>query len=434
MILHSFINLFAGGRSESKVALFLIYILLIGLISLFRVISLKKYYNYLFFGSIGYLYTSGAVLYLWYVKNIRLLVSDFFITSGNGAISSSTLSHIHLAKVYIGQIVSAFGLVPKNMDAGISYVGVVPNFWAYTGAFFLVVSLLSTFIFFRSYIKSWAQALSSKRQKIFFILGYCVWSFSTIKTAIDGGLFSFTAWVNILALLIFILKLKNRNISKYYLAFIATSAVLLICSFFAPSSVSLMASSVSALLLIYSLLLQASEKRIYKLIFISTLTLFLASWWQASARDRAIVSYLKTPLLRGESIFLFKKESGVVSSTVNTNSDIKALAKNLDINPSYVPVAVPWKTCIPTSPERAVSAVLVTRGPVEKSRFKQTKEISIALGDSIQKGNYWHTNINIFLGSCIPQVLNVIDEYIHSADIKSYVLVNPTFYTSSQDF
>ena len=434
--IYSFVNIFAGGRSEVKALLFLLYLCLLTILYfLFRNNNFRNFKWIYFTIGILCLYIYGFILQISYTLINNFSLTDFVITGKNGEISSSVIYHTHIAKGILGQVFSFFGKTQlMTMDAGGAYIGFFPSYVFLFGAILLVAVLLQTIIYFVSNFKKFTED-KNNRQKFFLIIGYAIISFSLIKTAIDGGVFNQAFYLSIIFIILFVLQNKGKlNINFYYfLAFIGISLVALsiyIDSFMYGNG--LVVAYVSVLLLLYTILLYGIEKKIRLQFFIPLVLLFSISFWVSGVRDRDIYNYSNIVLHEGERVFVYNKENREVEIlNIKETGTIADVSKKVEKNITYMPVTVPGVTCMERAPFEKVSATLVLDKPLLSKISTTSKYIVINNGNSTLIGKNWHTDLNIFINNCIPEPLSVLDGELKKNNIYNYILLNPSFYDSS---
>ena len=433
-LIHSFVNIFAGGRSEAKVFLFLIY--LVTLFVIYKIITNKKPLKNLdwkWFGcGLLSLYLYGLFLQIAYTKILGVKVTDFIITGNNGELSSSTLSHTHVAKGFIGVILSKLGYADlSKVDAGGAYIGLIPNILFYIGSVLLILVLVQALYYFASSYYSKINYLNI-RQKLFLIIGYGILSFSIIKTAIDGGLFNYGFYVSIIFIWAFYKQQKNELINKYYYLFTFFALLLLIINLFLidiDPSLSLLLGGISAMILLYEILLYLGKEKIRLQFLVPIVLIFFGSWWQAGARDLDIYNYGENMIETGQNFYTYNKSiKEVVKNKAQGNIKIHKIATDMDKNESYLPITVAGITCMEKSYPQEVSMELLTDKPINREIDTQKNFISIKNEKSVELGGYWKTNLHIYMNPCLPEPLSVIDGMIRKSDINKYFIINPTFY------
>ncbi len=440
MILHSFVNIFAGGRSDTKVFLFIAY--LVVLLLFYKLVKNYKFIKNLkwkWFGySLGGLYLYGLFLHIVYIKILGLKITDFVITGNNGEISSSTLSHTHVAKGFVGIILSGFGYSDlSKIDAGGAYISLLPNILFYIGSIVLIFVLIQALCYFVSFFY---QKILNKnvRQKLFLIAGYIIISFSIIKTSIDGGLFNYGFLVGCLFVWLYILREKGKfTMARYYI--VATLSLLFIiislCINNVDPGLGLLLASISSLSLLYEIILYASEEKIRLQFLIPIIILFFGSWWQTSVRDRSIYDYGQIVVEPTSYFYTYDKDKKeVVKNTIKNNLSIHDLIEKMNENESYLPITSPGLTCMEKSSAQELSMSLLTREQIKNTIVGQKDFISFNKRNSTQNGKYWVTDFNVSMNPCLPEPLSVIDGMIRKSGIKTYMIIKPIFYDESNIF
>ena len=430
-ILHSFTNIFAGGRSEIKIILFIIYTLFF--LTIFFIFKnkengyLKGKYVFLSF-LVTYIY--GFLLYVFIIIQNKINIFDFFITAGSGELSSSSIYHTHIAKSFFGQIFSLFNKTKlETMDAGGAFIGLIPSIFLYLGILLFIVSVILTIIHFKN---SFLKQIRDKetRQKIFLLSGYIVITFSIIKTSIDGGMFHPNLIIAIFFIVLFYLREKGKDINKYYYIIIFTTTALILSSLYIDSfkyGNGLFVSSFATTSLLYSIFLYGSEKKIRLQFLIPLIILFLISWFSSSIRDREIYNYGKIQTEKGQEIYFYNEEEGLIKNyIIEENQEIISISNKLNKNITYQPITIPGTTCMLKSPREKISFELRTEEPI-KNLFKHLDFVSIKNSESSFNGKNWATKIDFYMNSCTPEPLSVINGELLKNNIKKYFILNPTF-------
>ncbi|HBP27629.1 TPA: hypothetical protein DD445_02460 [Candidatus Nomurabacteria bacterium] len=430
-IAHSFVNIFAGGRSNIKVHLLILYFISISIFYfLFRKNTTVRP-DWKWFGItllISYFY--GLFLHIFYLLQNNLHLTDFIIIGNNKEISSSTIWHTHIAKGVIGQIFSFFDKTYlQTMDAGGAYIGLIPSPILLAGTMLFVALILQTIFYF---ITSFKELLNNKnkRQKIFLIFGYSIISFSLIKTSIDGGILNPSFSISLIFITLFILRTKGKVILNYYYLISLAGILLLASSLYVDSfkyGSGIYISSIATLLLLYGILLYGSEEKIRLQFFIPLLILFLSGWWVSSIRDREIYNYGKINLEQGKKIYIYNEEKELIENQIlKENKKISSISKELNKNITYTPLTIPGITCILKSPRQNISFELKTKEPI-KNLSSSSDFIYIKNSESSFNGKNWTTQVNFFMNNCTPEPLSIINGELLKNNINKYFIVNPTF-------
>jgi hypothetical protein len=430
-ILHSFVNLFAGGRSDSKTTLFLLYFVSL----LFFVYLTKKLIHKIpmIYGvlSLSLLYIYGLISHVFLSRYYGVSLRDFVITGNNGEISSTTLSHIHEAKGVVGFVLSKFGVGQlHSVDTGGAYLHTLSSWWFFIGSALLISSIVFTVLSIWNFTNQYAK--ENKTKNILFILWYTVVSFALVKTAIDGGIMSPILLALFASIFVFLYMQKQRDNRPILLSVFAVSIVSFVIVLVFPNwpfGIVLM-QTISTLLLLtnISILIFGAPKRIY---IISALALFLISWWMASLRDQSIFKYSQT-IIDPKSYYLFYDDKDALVQRVEIDKDtiIKDIAKLKNKNISYAPISVPGKTCNENSLPNFADVIIKTDKPLESI---QNSFIYIKNKNQFFDGRFWQTKTTIIMAPCLPEPLTVIDGILRKQGFDFYVMVNPVFYDESID-
>lgn len=432
-LIHSFVNIFAGGRSETKVFLFVVYTILLFLI--YKIVKNKKplkEFKWKWFGvSLVGLYLYGVFLHIAYTKILGVSITDFIITGNNAEISSSTLPHTHVAKGIVGIVLSKLGYADlTKVDAGSAYIGFIPSILFYIGSILLLVVLAQALWYFAS---SYYSKIKDKnaRQKIFLILGYAILSFSIIKTSIDGGILNYGFYIGALFIWVFYKRESGGLDQKYYYLLTFLALVFLVTNLLIidiDPNLSLTLAGLVSITLLYEIILYLSEKNIRLQFLIPIVLIFLGSWWQAGARDLDIYNYGQNIVESGQYFYSYDKDSNeIVKKDLEKNSSIHNIIKDMGKNESYLPVTVPGITCMEKAPAQIVTMDLLTKEPIKNNIIGQKDFINFVNKTSVLYGKYWRTNFVINMNPCLPEPLSVVDGMIRKSGIDTYIIINPIF-------
>ena len=376
------------------------------------------------------MYLYGLILHIYYVLSNNLKITDFILTGNNGEISSSIITHTHIAKGVLGQIFSFFG---KNYfqttDAGSAYVGIFSSWLFGIGALLFVFLMFQAFYYFTILFRKILNN-KNKRQKIFLIIGYAVLSFSLIKTTIDGGVLNPSFIIGLIFIALFIIREKGKSISKYYFYLVFLGIILIGISLYLDTTVyyqfSLGISSFSSLLLLYSFILYGTERDIRLQFFIPLIVVFLIAWWGASARDRSFYNYSNIILEKDQQVYYYNDDNYKIETLkIDKVLSIKELSNQLGKNITYTPIAAPFINCIPHSKNLNLSFYLLTPVSITDKIFNMTSYLNLKKENSIFNGKNWITKINIYLDPCTPEILSVINGELIKNNIKNYLIINP---------
>lgn len=432
-ILHSFVNIFAGGRSEIKAIFFVLYfVLLCTLFIFFRKYSFKSF-KWIWFGiTLFTMYVYGLLLHFFYIFSKNFSITDFLITGGNGEISSSVIYHTHIAKGVIGEVFYLFGKTKlETMDAGGAYVGSIPAPVFLFGSLLLLLIIFQALFYFISSFKKFLEN-KNKRQKIFLIFGYAILSFSLIKTSIDGGIVNPSFFIGVAFIAFFVLRTKNKlTINHYYFATFFSALILFVslCFYYFGYNNPITVAYIATLSFLYIFILYGSEEKIRLQFLISILILLLSGWFVASARDREILGYSKIIIEKGQSVYTYDATNNIVQmSKVENTETIADISRSLNKNVTYMPVTVPSITCMDRAEAKGFFVTLISPNPVSKNISTDKEYILIRNEESIPFGEYWKTKLGIFISGCLPEPLSVIDGELKKNNINNYILLNPSFY------
>ncbi len=423
-ILHSFVNIFADGYSSIKTFLFFVYLLtLIALYLFFRKKTIRTI-SWKYFGlSLATMYLYGLALEIFYSLANKIPLKYALMTGANGAISFSSIWHSHIAKAVIG----IFFPHLKNIDAGRAYLGSFPDYVFLFGSILLLILLFEAFIYF---ITSFKKSLinKNKRQIIFLIFGYAVGSFSLIKTSVDGGILRPPFIISFIFIALFYLRNKI-DFNKYYYFIIGFVALILLIiqiylnhTHFGSDWTFI---GITALFLLYCLIFYGSAKKINYLGLILFISLFFCSWWFASFRDRGIYSYSQF-IAPGEKNTYFYNDKiedvDILDKTAGRN--IEQLAKHINRNLNYLPIAISDLTCKEELPFRPIAFKLNSDRPIAQNSLLGSNYYKVSNQASVSSDKQWKTEIILYRGSCFPENFSAINGMLIKNNITSYIYYN----------
>ncbi len=426
-VLHSFVNLFAGGRSDSKTILFLLYLLvLVVLVNLFKKDTFSRLSVRWGIVNVGFLYLYGLISHVMLFKYYNLPLNSFAITGNNKEISSTSLFSIHEVKGVIGFILSKFGIGQlQTIDAGGVYTNLLSSWWFIVGAILIAISIL--FVIFYIYKFSQYYSTGNRWKNILFIIWYAVISFSLVKTAIDGGVLTPSLLALLVSIYLFNYMRWQKDNRVPLLAIFITSIVGFIAVLIFPnwSGGIVLMQLLGTLLLLTTLTLGifGAPKNIYIII---SIVLLLVSWWLGSVRDREIFKYGSVTINKGESYFSYNTKGHMLEESISpSGTTISRVVKLQQKNLSYAPISVPGKTCSQNGIPQFIDVLIKTKVPMQAVK---TPYLNIFVKDQIYNEPWWNNEVTIILQSCLPEILTVIDDILKEQGINFYVMVDPLFY------
>lgn len=427
-VLHSFVNLFAGGRSNVKVILFMVFLLSLFLSVIFfkKIKSIRLCF---FVVPLVSLYIIGGFLHLFLLKMYHFTLGTFFITGNNNELSSSVISHTHEAKVFVGSLLQLIGNSNlSTIDAGGAYLGIFPDTIVFLGALLLLfVIIMGTLLINQFYLGS----STTRVGRNLFICWYAIVVFSLIKGAIDGGILSLIVPVVLLSIAFF-LYIRKRIAPVILYGAIGTGLVgcMLVVIYPAASWAIIVMQAVSTFFLLglLSLCITKTHPRIFTIFFC---TLFLMSWWLASVRDRSLYSYGAIELHSGDSYNIFDRVSGSVEKRISQKAEtINSIVKKEQVNLSYGPISIPGRTCF----SHGIPSIS-TRTILTKKSFESIEDADLSIVKIRERfdGTWWRTDILITTSSCLPEPLSMFDAEMRRHGFDFYVMVEQQVYDDTID-
>lgn len=430
-IIHLFVNIFADGLSDTKAILFVLYLPFLIIIYLATKKHHFKTLKWKWFGfSLLTMYLYGLGLYLFHALSNHIPLTTLFVTGRNDEVSASVIWHNHVAKAVIAQVSSYFGKIKfSTADAGGAYLGIVPGWIFLLGAGLLIILMIQAVLYFATSFKKLLEDKNT-RQRVFLILGYAIISFTLIKTSIDGGICDFYFDVTLVFIILFILRERKKTITYNYFIISLIGLGLLYANFLVHGHI-IRSSYIASLLLLYNVILYASEKKI-KLWALILLSLFFAmAWWLNSWGDRIRYNYSITLLPAGRQVYFYnEKDRQVEIYKVRQAQSIGQLAKKLNKNINYLPIAPPNINC--SGPLMLFPPIrLISSRPLTKNALIPSKDVLIKNDASSAYGEKWQTDLKIWLNPCLIEILPIMNGELKKNNINDYLLIPRLSYDNS---
>jgi hypothetical protein len=421
---HAFVDIFAGGRSDIKVYLFPIFLLILaGIIFCVR----KDYSSHsriavrIFWSCLVTGYIVGLALFIFFCTQYDLRFRDFLMTINGGEISSTQINHNHVLKGSFGLVLLSIGQkFFENLDAGTAFVDLIPNWALIMGFILIVICVLSTIALFMSTIHS----KTSQRQKIFYSLAYAIGFFSLLKSVPDGGIFS-AVTLPVLAAVIFGLSPTRKNavisitlmVTYLLCVWIQLSTDIFLTTTDAFKFAVQGATACALVSLLFHLSSVEKIKRIDVLLVIFVAILIGQSIYtevsktyeyrRLSARGGIIALY--TDPIQGEN--LIYKIGELSFYRIENDVSVSQLVRTHGLLDNIYPVAIPWSTCIPK--DRQDLYRFNVTGPQEYHMGQGQVPASIMVKPQGMSGQGWFVyQVTITVKPCMPRHVNLIEEIL----------------------
>jgi hypothetical protein len=437
------VNIFAPGRSHSRVFLFFLFLLLLSVITLFRNNgSWQKiaYLRYLLIGSIG----TGLLLNFFsfwiFICSYGFRLSDFIITVHNSELSTSQFFHNHVLKGIVAIVTNWYESgIYYNLDTGTAYLGLLPTWFFMVGFAVILTALFSVFAYFLSQVSLWKKERVSENHKIFFILAYGIATFVLVKSIPDGGLFDYTTLPGVIALLLLIFPGNKRLyrtigwISFLYVSFLAMFFSLQNFDTSQNISYPLKVLCVGLFILTPCYFVLVTRRRVFSRIV--AVVFFLATAYSVFF-SLSIFSYRAEPIEEEGAIFAtYQKISDPFYKPAGKIGDLNfyfiqpdfpiTVGKVIDqfgLQDNFYPVAVPWRTCAPFNDALQYDFILRTLEPINLSSFSM---VSLKNFDFVaKKQEVFMYAVGISFNPCFPQSLSIIQEFIKDQGVHTFFISN----------
>src|SRR3989344_502383 len=231
-----FVDVFGAGRSDVKVFLFPISVIILFFLYFFRFkkaeFSEKEFQQRAkkFFAALIILFTAQLTSFIFFLYKFGPGIIPYPWLVRAGAISSNQINHIDSFKPVLGWFVEFFPQLSRLFDAGYPFMSYIPFY----------VFIPFTIIFIYLFYCAWklVPLLGSKlRYSAVLFLLLCLSLFTVLKNVVDGGLLNYetVAGLTVLSLLFF----SSRENSKAIIVagIISAAAVSLYFSALTPLQV-----------------------------------------------------------------------------------------------------------------------------------------------------------------------------------------------------
>ncbi len=454
IVIHTLVDVFAGGRSSVKVDLFFVYVILLSTIALVlgkgEILSQLKIRNFWVLLSVLATFTYSTALMIVFYRHWGLDISDFVVVLHNGEVTSTMLLHNHIMKGFNGWVLHWFGMAgQENLDAGYSLLHLLPNtYYLVGGVFFAVAAVFLILKFVELYKKQ-------QGHNLLFIVLYSTVSFSLLKNMLDGGVLNREtplALAGLCFILLWTTPAKFKDIYKV----LAWS--------FSPLAVYL-----GVILILWQAKLIAIyifTATIFPMILFVVLLLTLAWWWvmgfNAKSRVGAVLllcsivsfyfpisnsveTYLGSRrVLSSEGAFvaLYKnpevqpaQQSTWVAQEQFNNltvyqflpiqpARINEVLTSNNLVPNYKPITIPGYNCLPVLGTRSLSFTVSSPNQMNTSpttgrfgRLSMIKELP-------KVNKLYQYRVTVDFSACTPRILNIVQELLRSQGREPFFITN----------
>jgi len=437
--IHSFINIFAGGRSTSKVYVFLIYLFILFCIAIVKPNipifkgNIDRTKNFLLY-TIGVLFLLGTIGLFCFMNRYGLNFSDYIAIFNNGEFSSTSIAHNHIGKGVIGYILSFLGYTQFEMlDAGQAFIGIIPLWFYVIFGIVLLITLLLTLLVF-------IKECYGGTPRVLYIVLYVILSFSVIEHTLDGGLFDPRVPILYMSLSMLLLGLSKARIKA--ICIIGGLSILLAIFYFKFNVISdittlnklllTLIAYVGLLVIPFIFLYRKLSNRLKWLLFIFAFSLIIPFLLNADA----LGIYRRTSTITDNSyLAVYPAEKPVPYKVVDQYGDLTiyevpaGVFKNVgeiinhyDLLDNILPVTVPWATCFPLGDKRALEFRLKTRDTPIKLDMKTPMSSTTMVSVNSNRDDLNEYIVNMEFNGCTPRYINALEEIIKSLGIKTFII------------
>ncbi|MDP1624795.1 MAG: hypothetical protein Q8L64_03395 [bacterium] len=368
LLLHGAVNMFGGGRSMVRIALFAVFFLIA-----FAIAWRKPGAGARPFGRAPFVFLSialivGAAMQISFAYRIGISPFEYALVISGPEVTSTSLMHNHFGKAAVGDLANMF--VPggfEKIDPGSAIASVAPISGKIAFGAALLALLAAAFISFK-------RNLPTER-RFSYALGFSALLLVAVKTALDGGILA-EHGVIALGLLLAIASTNARSFWR-----VASISLVVQFLFYAIMQMSGLYTQSGETWLLYSLMSLGAwcfvtffisrsafpepETSRLRTICAWTFTavlivsafsqLHLISYRNLSAYGAKVATYIQ----HDDPLYVLERQIGDIFiyeyKGERKVGDIIAENKMLD---NTYPVSVPWMTCLPTAPATEISFVV----------------------------------------------------------------------------
>ncbi len=433
LFIHSFINIFAGGRSFTKVVLFLVYLLLILLAINLKVAlpKIKDRWKNVLVGAVLLAYLLNIGSFIWFYHHYGFNYQDYVIAENHGELSSTKLLHNHTFKVVSGTILSfTHKANQENIDTGYAFVGMVPDWVAWAGIILIIVVL---------YLLAW-QFLSAWQQEKFprlYGLIFAIVTFSIVKNIVDGGPFTHEAAVSIPLFVYLVFRgkawLKNAILiwALFYVALVVGCYWLGMYSGFSDFSFQLYLICLYAFAMM-ALFYVSWGKAVNRPALLCGIFIALMFYYPLSA-DLSLASYRHQAIGdEGALVGLFHDPHNpaykpvkilgnmtIYSYLPDQHTTVGQILNEQDLLDNFQPVTVPGETCLTHGSRTRFDFVLST---FEQFHPVTVKEMFNSIKELGSDHGLFRYQVELAFPQCWPREVNVVEQYFLSAGLHNFFI------------
>ncbi len=461
-IIKFIVDIFAGGRSSVRVALFIIYLLFIWILSLEYIRSrLSNFIKFssqntfrLLIVSIFLLFSVTLLSQFKLSSNMGAPLSSLGVIFHNGEISSSGIFHNHIGKGSISYVLNSFGISTANdgMDIGFAYQGIINN---YVYLAILILFLITFIIFVANWLNVSGNLLNAgqgNRQKYLFLICYSIFSFSILKNAIDGGLLNHEVLPSLIGIYL-INNWQKPSSYKLFWAYALVTIILIIVKLITNNFSYLgdgymflrgFIGSSGLTIILTSMMFKVQDiksKVLIVIIFVSSMMILFGSkidyyaykYLNVSASDELYV-FSKTKL-NDDFVYLYSTgELMIYRNKSKINDTVQGISNRIGVPINYYPVMIPGFNCNPMKPYQEVVFKLVD---IDNVSGDFIEEVFVLLSDfqnkdSLHRLNYLRADpdavrpgtyaVSIYFSDCVSRKIDIIEGVFSTIGLQTFYI------------
>ncbi len=387
VVAHAAINVFATGRTGVKTIIFLAYAIVV--LALFVASGSRKpsstiaAYRAKIAATVGIIgaYALNLGLYLSFMLQYGFPLKAYSLIYNNGQMTSMQFLHNHISKGAIALFTYGLHILPTGAsDDGRTLIGMLPSAWFALLACLIALAIAALTACLVSQAPRLRNEGAGKRWA--YLALFTLSSFMVMKSMIDGGPLSFEAVVGS-AFLILLLgdgSKRSKTIAASLLSsYIVVCAALYIGGYFASDAaygyLSFSTMTVTLMLVSAYSFYRSDKMRLNVLVAVLAAVCFAGQMYNGlgilpylhatiPARDGAYVTSYRSLSSDGFSLIGMAGLLGVYRFTTPIDRNMSDIVRMTGVTSNPDPVAVPWRTCIPTGPDEEFSFTLWSKSPL----------------------------------------------------------------------
>jgi len=431
---HELVNIFAGGRSYSKVLALGAYVILLTLVSigsLFFKTDFKINSKRLVKIGLAIVMSANLTLLVYSYIKYKLDLLAWHVFVNGDYFTSVSLAHNQLGKVVVAKIISLFGGQFSNLDYGQALLAFLPSglIWFYTTL--LIILFLCFLVFFWQY-------LQQVKSKIVYLLIFAISSFGIFKNLLDGGIFS-AEFLLALGWFSFVFLYKPLNIKRRVVVvslYALISTILIIIVNNAQMNWPFFIFYVGAYNALFLFIYQLAQRKFFSFrprLFYELLVLYLvvvgifvykSSWpyWQYHAQQTTTAEtwlVVQNEMPTGELVA--NCNNYYLYSIQQPTIKYQRLLQDYDLLDNYFPIQGFYTDCFPRADYQHYEFQVVSENDFQETNFAEVARVRQRSKE--QQINGYKYYFDIYLHPCLPNKTRIINQLLNQAGLEKYIIL-----------